>query len=247
VVTGSNSVHERYRRCLRSHRGQTWSPGLLGRRKRLHSNHMPAEKTGSPLEPLHRFHPYCARFPSEIAESAIVEYTRRGESVYDPFCGSGTSLAAGLMLQRRVVGSDIDVLAGMLSAMKCGPRKRVVYLNWRRSFDRRVELALDTVARHRPPDASPSPGSTLDLGPLSLALPHFPELNYWFPPRLIAFLSAIAQEAHSNDVVHLEDVALASLSASIISKSHSWGQNEPVFRPSNEIERMRHSRARVLL
>ena len=135
---------------------------------------MPADDAGSLLEPLHRFHPYCARFPSAIAESAITEYTRPGQSVYDPFCGSGTSLTAGLVLKRRVVGSDIDVLAGMLSASKCWPKKRALYENWRRSFDRRVEAALASVEEHWPPQVPPSPGGILDLGSLTLRLPHFP-------------------------------------------------------------------------
>ncbi|MGI9039728.1 MAG: hypothetical protein ACR2HK_01225 [Gemmatimonadales bacterium] len=111
-----------------------------------------------------------------------------------------------------------NVLAGMLSALKCRPRKWTVYLKWRRSFDRRIELALENVERRWPPDTPPSPGGTLDLGSLSLRIPDFTELTYWFPPHLIAFLAAIAQEAHSNDVEHLEHVALASLSASIIAK-----------------------------
>jgi hypothetical protein len=105
----------------------------------------PAE---SKLEPLHRLHSYCARFPSEIAETAIQEYTRRGDSVYDPFCGSGTSLTAGLVLGRRVVGSDINVLAGMLSSVKCRPACSEEYRRWRARFDKRLERAFATVSTH---------------------------------------------------------------------------------------------------
>jgi DNA modification methylase len=47
-----------------------------------------------PLESLHRFHSYCARFPSEIVEVALEQYTVPGDSVFDPFCGSGTTLVA---------------------------------------------------------------------------------------------------------------------------------------------------------
>jgi DNA modification methylase len=43
------------------------------------------------LESLHRFHPYCARFPSELVEAALEKYTKPGDSVFDPFCGSGTT------------------------------------------------------------------------------------------------------------------------------------------------------------
>jgi DNA modification methylase len=73
------------------------------------------------LEPLHRFHPYCARFPSEIVEALLDRYTKPGDSVFDPFCGSGTTLVASLAHRRGGIGTDIDVLAGMLSEVKCSP------------------------------------------------------------------------------------------------------------------------------
>ncbi len=38
------------------------------------------------LEPLHRFHPYCARFPSEFVEAALARHSRPGDSLFDPAC-----------------------------------------------------------------------------------------------------------------------------------------------------------------
>ena len=80
------------------------------------------------LEPLHRFHPYCARFPSKIVESILEKYSNPGDRVFDPFCGSGTTLVAGLAHKRRVIGSDIDTLAGMLSEVKCSPDASAFFL-----------------------------------------------------------------------------------------------------------------------
>jgi DNA modification methylase len=56
------------------------------------------------LEPHHRFHSYCARFPTEIVEAALEEYTAPGDSVLDFFCGSGTTLVACLAHGRTAVG-----------------------------------------------------------------------------------------------------------------------------------------------
>src|SRR6266705_1757878 len=132
------------------------------------------------LESVHRLHAYCARFPSEIAETAIRQYTVRGDSIYDPFCGSGTSLTAGLMLRRHVVGSDVDVLAGMLSAVKCTPASGEAYQRWRSRFDKRIERAFTSIETHWPPLVAPTPGGRLRVGRVELSLPGFPELNYWF-------------------------------------------------------------------
>jgi DNA modification methylase len=194
----------------------------------------------SVVEPLHRFHPYCARFPSSIAEAAIEEYTRPGDSVYDPFCGSGTSLTAGLVLGRKVIGSDIDVLAGMLSAAKCAPSSRETYARWRQAFDRGVEDALRAVAARWPPARPPTPGEVVELGDIRLPIPAFRELTYWFPPRLIAFLAAIAAEARSCADPHLQQVALLSLSAAIIAKwpnTLSYAMDVDHTRPHRRLQR----------
>ena len=163
------------------------------------------------LEALHRLHSYCAGFPSELAENAINTYSKPGESVYDPFCGSGTSLVAGLALGRHVVGSDIDVLAGMLSSVKCTPASKPVYEAWRKRFDHRLISTFAAVTEGWHTGLVPKPGDLLQVGGFSLEIPGFPELNYWFPPQVIALLAAIAREAHACKDPHLQQVALGSL------------------------------------
>jgi len=134
------------------------------------------------LERLHRFHAYCARFPSEVSEKAIEEYSQRGESVLDPFCGSGTSLVAGLAHGRKVVGTDIDILAGMLSEIKCSARSPADYRRWRERFSSRLERVFAEIERSWSSSLAPAPGTSFSIGSLMLTLPAFPELNYWFPP-----------------------------------------------------------------
>ncbi|MBV8454202.1 MAG: site-specific DNA-methyltransferase, partial [Deltaproteobacteria bacterium] len=70
------------------------------------------------LELLHRFHPFCARFPSHIVEEALASYTKPGDSVFDPFCGSGTTLVEALALGRNAVGVDANPLACLISQAK---------------------------------------------------------------------------------------------------------------------------------
>jgi DNA modification methylase len=201
----------------------------------------------SQLESAHRMHSYSARFPSEIAVAAVKEYSRRNESIYDPFCGSGTSLTAGLTLGRRVVGSDIDVLAGMISSIKCVPSSADSYDRWLRRFEKRLDNVFYAVKKDWPPIRLPSPGETLEVGGMRLPIPSLPELNYWFPPQLIALLAAIAAEAHKCSDEHMEQVALVSLSASIISKwpnTLSYAMDVDHTRPHRVLQRF--TSARVL-
>jgi DNA methylase len=192
------------------------------------------------LEPLHRFHSYCARFPSEIVESVLERYSKPGESVFDPFCGSGTTLVTSLAHERRVIGSDIDTLAGMLSEVKCAPLAPERYAAWRASFVARLAHDFEVIARAWRQRSRPRPGSAWSIGSLRLRLPEFPELTYWFPPQVIAALSAIAAAAHRCQDPHLERVALISLSASIIAKwphTLSYAMDIDHTRPHRRVQR----------
>lgn len=192
------------------------------------------------IEPLHRFHSYCARFPSQVAEAAIDEYSKCGDSILDPFCGSGTSIVAGLMRGRRVIGADIDVLAGMLSRVKCSPRPAENYERWRNKFGEKLKRAFIRIQSDWPHLRKVRPGHSLDFGNLSLSFPDFPKLSYWFPPQLSAALAGIAQAAHECRSDHYEQVALVSLSASIISKwpnTLSYAMDIDHTRPHRRIQR----------
>ena len=167
--------------------------------------------------------------------------------MWDPFCGSGTSLVAGLVRKRQVVGSDIDVLAGMLSSVKCSPLSREKYGDWRTRFAARLKGLFEEIKEEWPPESLPRPGRTLSIGSLKLAVPSFPQLRYWFPPQVIAFLSAIAHAAHSLKNQHYEQVALVSLSAAIIAKwpnTLSYAMDIDHTRPHRRLQRF--TRAGVL-
>jgi len=200
----------------------------------------PVQPKHPSVERIHRLHSYCARFPSVIAEAAIDEYTRVGDSVYDPFCGSGTTLVAGLARRRRVVGSDIDILAGMLSEIKCSPLSSGNYTSWRRRFGLSLSELFREIRTNWPPERSPRPGQLLHVGTLSLQIPQLSQLNYWFPPQLIAYLAVISQAAHRCRSPHYEQVALVSLSAAIIAKwpkSLSYAMDIDHTRPHRRIQR----------
>jgi SAM-dependent methyltransferase len=205
-----------------------------------------ADSRGQPLvavEPLHRFHGYCARFSSELAETAILQYSRLGDSVFDPFCGSGTTLVAALAHGRAAVGCDIDSLAGMLSVVKCDARPEQSYTRWRGQFLQRVTTALKEIEREWASAGaqSPKPGSVIQVGSLQLIVPVFPELNYWFPPQTVAALAAISAAGRACRDSHYEQVALVALSACILAKwpnTLSYAMDVDHTRPHRRVQRI---------
>jgi SAM-dependent methyltransferase len=58
----------------------------------------------------HGFHSYAGRMHPSIARGAIGAFTTPGDTVVDPFCGSGTVLVEAMGLGRRGVGVDASPL-----------------------------------------------------------------------------------------------------------------------------------------
>lgn len=49
-----------------------------------------------------------ATFPVELASRAMTDFGRKGDNVYEPFCGSGTTLIAAEQLGRKCYGMEIS-------------------------------------------------------------------------------------------------------------------------------------------
>lgn len=70
------------------------------------------------LQKLDRIHPYPAKFTIDLALEYINKYTKEGDIVYDPFVGSGTTLLASAVLQRKGYGTDINHIAILIAKGK---------------------------------------------------------------------------------------------------------------------------------
>jgi DNA modification methylase len=61
-----------------------------------------------------------AAYPLSLCEQLVLQFSRQGDSVLDPFCGSGTTLVAAQRLGRRWIGFDskreyVELAAGRLN------------------------------------------------------------------------------------------------------------------------------------
>jgi hypothetical protein len=69
----------------------------------------------------HGLHLYPARMVPGIARELINRYSNEGDLIYDPFCGSGTTLVEGIIAKRKTVGIDLNPFAVLLSKVKTTP------------------------------------------------------------------------------------------------------------------------------
>ena len=67
---------------------------------------------------VHRLHPYLGKFIPELAEVFIRKFFRPGQTILDPFCGSGTTLVQANELGVRSIGYDISAFNVLLTRAK---------------------------------------------------------------------------------------------------------------------------------
>jgi len=95
---------------------ETWGDGALSEALR-DAFDVTATETAE-LGDVHGFHSYPARMHPETAARLIARLSRAGETVLDPFCGSGTVLVEARRAGRRGLGYDVNPLSRELSWLK---------------------------------------------------------------------------------------------------------------------------------
>ena len=92
-------------------------------------NQAPSVETLVPQKRLHldagsfdRLTHYLFRFPAKfhppVVRKLIDEYSKPGDHILDPFCGSGTMLVEAAVAGRNAVGLDVDPVAAFVSRVK---------------------------------------------------------------------------------------------------------------------------------
>ena len=78
-------------------------------------------------------HPYWARKPLNVIEAIIEALTKSGDTVIDPFVGSGTVAFGALASNRRVIASDLNPLSryitGSVVALRNNTKRKKELLN----------------------------------------------------------------------------------------------------------------------
>lgn len=129
-------------------------------------------------EGIHGLHSYPAMMAPPVARTLIELLSHPGDTVLDPFCGSGTVTTEAAQLGRYAIGFDINPLALLIAEVKATPLPLTVL---RQTFEQ-VQAALRQLG---------------DIEP-----PRFANIDYWFKPkvqsqlaRLKAAIDALEHEA----------------------------------------------------
>jgi DNA modification methylase len=74
-----------------------------------------------PRNQIHSFHRYFGKLIPGIPAFAIETFTKPGDTVLDPFCGSGTSIVEARERGRKSIGVDLNPLAIFMAEIKTTP------------------------------------------------------------------------------------------------------------------------------
>jgi SAM-dependent methyltransferase len=123
---------------------------------------------------VHRLHPYLGKFVPQLAEAFLRRYAKRGQLVWDPFAGSGTTLVEANAFGARAAGCDVSAFNCLLTRVKTAAYEPAALL---------ADLVRLASGDGRAAGA-----------------PRSPYLERWFAPRslaeLLAFREQIAETAY---------------------------------------------------
>lgn len=152
----------------------------------------------------HGVYSYPAKFIPHVPRWAILKFTQPGQTVLDPFCGSGTTLVEAKLLGRHSLGIDFSPLARLLTRVKTTPLGGADI----------ITAAADRLLR-RWREVSDTPR------------PFVANESHWFSPEASACLRRLAAAAKQETEPGLRDFLLLCVAAMV--RRLSFADDQQIF------------------
>ncbi|HQQ96765.1 MAG TPA: DNA methyltransferase [Cyclobacteriaceae bacterium] len=122
----------------------------------------------------HSFHTYPAMLVPQIAEELIKEYGKKSKLLFDPFCGTGTTLVEANIKGINAIGTDLNPLARLISKVKTTViRQQTIDLYLKDFYDHLFNYRYGFLKKD------------------SVTLPKFSNINFWFSRTVTSDLAVI--------------------------------------------------------
>jgi len=151
----------------------------------------------------HGIYSYPAKFIPHVPRWAIRKFTQPGQTILDPFCGSGTTLVEAKLLGRHSLGIDFSPLARLLTRVKTTPLNRGD-----------IAAAADRLLR-RWHGISDTPA------------PFVANESHWFSPEASACLRRLAAAAKQEMEPGLRDFLMLCIAAMV--RRLSFADDQQIF------------------
>jgi DNA modification methylase len=171
----------------------------------------------------HNFHPFPAKFIPQIPKLMINWFTLKGETVFDPYCGSGTTLVESKLLGRNSLGIDVHPLGVFISKVKTTKIPSDELKKTQRLLDS-LNVRLNNLNNENESiisflEKKPMPCSEDRI--INYLIPDFPNRDHWFEKTVLHELSVIYDSIIKAEASKdLKDLWLLAFSSIIVSVSN---------------------------
>ena len=138
----------------------------------------------------HGFHTYPAMFIPQVARRLLLNYSKKGNTICDIFCGSGSALIESRLLGRNSYGIDLNPLAIFLAKVKTTP------INPRLLSKEYIKL-LTRVNK---------------IKNTEIEKPQFKNLEFWFKDKIVIELAKIKKAVKEIKDRKIQDFFLVAFS-----------------------------------
>ena len=127
-------------------------------------------RTANTKEFTHGIHPYPAMMIPQVARRLIQSYGNDGDTLFDPYCGTGTTLLEGMLANLESSGTDLNPLARLIAKTKTTPIEL-----------EKIDSAIE--------DFSGFVVGAVDAPKGRIGLPNIPNVDYWFSKPVQRYLA----------------------------------------------------------
>ena len=171
----------------------------------------------------HNLHPYPAKFIPQIPCNFISALSMPGETVWDPFGGSGTTAFEALLQGRTAISTDANAIASLVASAKCCTLTPEQISTLNRLSERFLVLA------NNPNDATAILDESKDM--IQARYPNIPNFDKWFHPIAKEELAYITIAIDQLNDENSRLFANTSLSAIVIKASFQDSETRYASKP----------------
>ncbi len=154
----------------------------------------------------HCFHNYPAMMIPQIASRLIDKYGKKSKLLFDPYCGTGTSLVEANIRNINAIGTDLNPLARLIAIAKTAPISIKTLDLYLKDFNDKL-FAFKF-------------GSTSNfIG----NIPNFKNKEYWFSKNVQLYLSIIKEYIDKIDDLSIQNFFRVAFSETV--RESSWTKN----------------------
>ena len=167
----------------------------------------------------HDIHPYPAKFIPQIPRNLIARLSLRGETVWDPFGGSGTTALESVLMGRQAISTDVNPLAEVIGKAKLTTlnKEQEDFLS---QFTEEL-LIISTTTESVTDALSRCPS-------LKENIPNIPNISDWFHPQAVLELAYLRSRILSLPGETSRQLAQVCFSKIILKASYQDGETRYV-------------------